>query len=95
VLLDSILVDVVIVSDPLPDMSLATFIARAQIQNPCQPIRLLLLSDSPAERPPAEGLTLAHCPHTTGMVELAQQVQRLMGQGQLAAREREERQVCS
>jgi anaerobic magnesium-protoporphyrin IX monomethyl ester cyclase len=48
VLLDSIAVDVLIVSDPLPDMGMDAFLQRARQQNPCQPLRVLVLSDDPA-----------------------------------------------
>jgi anaerobic magnesium-protoporphyrin IX monomethyl ester cyclase len=78
VLLDSIVVDVVVVSDPLPDMSLAEFVQRAQQQNPCQPIRLLVLSDAPADLPQDTDLALAHCPRRSSMGALAAAARGLM-----------------
>jgi anaerobic magnesium-protoporphyrin IX monomethyl ester cyclase len=78
VLLDSIVVDVVVVSEPLPDMDLAEFVQRAQRQNPCQPIRLLVLSDAPARLPQDTDLALAHCPRHSSMGAVAAAVRALM-----------------
>jgi anaerobic magnesium-protoporphyrin IX monomethyl ester cyclase len=85
VLLDSIVVDVVVVSEPLPDMDLAEFMQRAQRQNPCQPIRLLVLSDAPARLPQDTDLALAHCPRDCGVAELATAIQSLMERQTAAA----------
>ena len=85
VLLDSIVVDVVVVSEPLPDMGLAEFVQRAQRQNPCQPIRLLVLGDDPACLPQDTALALAHCPRDCGVAELATAIQSLMERQTAAA----------
>jgi anaerobic magnesium-protoporphyrin IX monomethyl ester cyclase len=79
VLLDSIVVDVVVVCNPLPDMDLAEFVQRARRQNPCQPVRLLVLSDAPADLPQDSDLALAHCPRRSSMGALAAAAQALMG----------------
>ena len=85
VLLDSIVVDVAVVSEPLPDMGLAEFVQRAQRQNPCQPIRLLVLGDDPACLPQDTALALAHCPRDCGVAELATAIQSLMERQTAAA----------
>ncbi len=82
VLLDSIVVDVVVVSDPLPDMGLAEFVQRAQRQNPCQPIRLLVLSDRAACLPEGTALAVAQCRRDSSMAELAAAIQELRGREQ-------------
>ncbi|MFQ4136108.1 magnesium-protoporphyrin IX monomethyl ester anaerobic oxidative cyclase [Nodosilinea sp. PGN35] len=71
VLLDSIGVDVVVVTAPLPDMAIADFIGRVQAQNPCQPLRLVVLTDTPAL---LDGLGVAHCPRHSSMTALAEQI---------------------
>ena len=71
VLLDSIGVDVVVVTAPLPDMAIADFIERVQAQNSCQPPRLVVLTDTPMV---LDGLGVAHCPRHSSMAALAEQI---------------------
>ncbi len=71
VLLDSIGVDVVVVTAPLPDMAIADFIQRVQAQNPCQPLKLVVLTDNPTV---LDGLGVAHCNRHSPMTTLADQV---------------------
>jgi anaerobic magnesium-protoporphyrin IX monomethyl ester cyclase len=71
VLLDSIGVDVVVVTAPLPDMAIADFIQRVQAQNPCQPIKLVVLTDNPTG---LNALGAAHCPRQSPMATLAEQI---------------------
>ncbi len=71
VLLDSIGVDVVVVTAPLPDMAIADFIERVQAQNSCQPLKLVVLTDTPAV---LDGLGVAHCPRQSPMTTLAAQI---------------------
>lgn len=70
VLLDSIAVDVLIVCDHLPDMGVEVFVWRALRQNPCQPLRLLVLSDQPPALAEiadgAEDVLVAHFPRSCG-----------------------------
>ncbi len=77
VLLESIVVDVVIVSDPLPDMDLGDFLRRAQVQNPCQPLRLLVLADQPLAADVLNSEGLAHCSPGTPMATMAEMIHRL------------------
>ncbi|ESA38191.1 radical sam protein [Leptolyngbya sp. Heron Island J] len=72
ILLDSIVVDVVIVSEPLPDMSLSEFMQRVQQQNSCQSFRLLILTDDPTSLPDIDSVKVAHSPHGSSMEHLAQ-----------------------
>jgi len=78
VLLDSIVVDVAVVSDPLPDMPLEEFLHRAKaLQDICHPFKLLILTDKPETIPMVEGVAIAHCPQTYSITELAQTIQAL------------------
>lgn len=69
VLLDSIGVDVVVVTAPLPYMAIADFIQRVQAQNPCQPLKLMVLTDNPTG---LKALGAAHCPRQSPMTTLAE-----------------------
>ena len=77
VLLDSIVVDVVIVSDPLPGMSLTEFMQRVHQQNACQSFKLLILTDHPASIPDLEAVAIAHCPQNSSMPTLAKTIHAL------------------
>ena len=77
VLLDSIVVDVVIVSDPLPDMSLTEFMQRVHQQNACQSFKLLILTDHPASIPDLEAVAIAHCPQSISIPTLAETIHAL------------------
>ncbi|MFG6094902.1 magnesium-protoporphyrin IX monomethyl ester anaerobic oxidative cyclase [Leptothoe sp. ISB3NOV94-8A] len=74
ILLDSIVVDIVIVSDPLPDMSLPEFMQRVQQQNSCQPFRLLILTDAPESLSDIDSVKVAYSPHGSSMEHLAQTI---------------------
>jgi len=77
VLLDSIGVDVVVVDAHLPDMAIADFWQRIQQQNPCQPLKLVVLTTDPPGPTGIEGSNIAHCPKQTSMTTLASQIRHL------------------
>ncbi|MFZ4805193.1 MAG: magnesium-protoporphyrin IX monomethyl ester anaerobic oxidative cyclase [Synechococcus lacustris] len=73
VLLDSIAVDVLILSTPLPDMGVASFLARAREQNPCQPIKLVLVTDEPpGDLTPSEEIKIITLSSDSSVAALAE-----------------------
>ena len=82
VLLDSIVVDVAVISDPLLDMPLAEFLRRAQaLQDICHPFKLMILTDQPEVLPVVEGMAIAHCSPHGSMAALAHKIQQLQDGG--------------
>ena len=82
VLLDSIVVDVAVISDPLPDMPLAEFLRRAQaLQDICHPFKLMILTDQPEVLPVVEGMAIAHCSPNGSMADLVHKIQQLQDGG--------------
>ena len=71
ILLDSIVVDVVIISEPLPDMSLPEFMQRVQQQQSCQSFKLLILTDDLTSLPEIDSVKVAHSLHDSSMEHLA------------------------
>ncbi len=78
VLLDSIGVDVAIICDPLPDMSLATFLDRLHQLEGCQTLKLLVLSDRADVVGPQVAIAIGHAPYLCPTPQLAAAIQALM-----------------
>jgi anaerobic magnesium-protoporphyrin IX monomethyl ester cyclase len=73
VLLESIAVNVVVVSAPLPDMTIAEFVQRMQAQDlSCQPFKILVLTHEPIQIPGVD-----HCPPDISLENLADKVRQL------------------
>ncbi len=81
ILLDSIIVDVAIVTAQLPDMSLSTFWQRAQAQaGSCHPFKLLVLTEAATPLEVLEEAGMAHCPADWPPEKIAEIIQSLQTQ---------------
>ncbi|WP_017301437.1 magnesium-protoporphyrin IX monomethyl ester anaerobic oxidative cyclase [Nodosilinea nodulosa] len=77
VLLDSIAVDVAVICDPLPDMTLAEFLHQLHHLEGCQHFKLLVLSDRREALPETEAGAVARCDRRATLLDLAQAIRDL------------------